>query len=48
VLHAFVVFAPSTASRAGEIWRLRWSDLKDGRVPLRITKNASPRMAWLS
>ena len=49
VLHAFVVFALSTASRAGEIWHLRWSDidLKDGRVLLRITKNASPRMAWL-
>ena len=49
VLHTFVVLALSTAARAGELWNLTWQDvdLKDGRLLFRITKNATPRMAWL-
>jgi integrase len=48
-LHVFVVVALSTAARAGELLKLRWSDvdLKDGRVLFRITKNAQPRAVWL-
>lgn len=49
VLHTFVVLALSTAARAGELRNLTWQDvdLKDGRLLFRITKNATPRMAWL-
>lgn len=49
VLHTFVVLALSTAARAGELWNLKWPDvdLKDGRLLLRVTKNATPRTAWL-
>jgi integrase len=48
-LHAFTVLALSTASRAGELWNLRWSDvdLNEGRLLLRETKNAEPRTAWV-
>jgi len=48
-LHTFTVLALSTASRAGELWNLTWSDvdLKDGRLHLRLTKNAEPRSAWV-
>jgi integrase len=48
-LHAFTVLALSTASRAGELWNLTWSDvdLKEGRLHLRLTKNAEPRSAWV-
>jgi integrase len=48
-LHTFTVLALSTASRAGELWNLKWSDvdLKDGRLLLRETKNAEPRTAWV-
>ena len=44
-----MVLALSTAARAGELWNLTWQDvdLKDGRLLFRITKNATPRMAWL-
>lgn len=39
----------ATASRAGELWNLKWSDvdLKDGRLLLRETKNAEPRTVWV-
>jgi integrase len=49
VLHTFVVLALSTAARAGELLSLKWSDvdLKEGRILLRVTKNATPRTAWL-
>jgi integrase len=49
VLHAFVVLALSTAARAGELWNLKWQDvdLKEGRLLLRVTKNATARTAWL-
>jgi integrase len=49
VLHTFVVLALSTAARAGELWNLKWQDvdLKEGRLLLRFTKNATPRTAWL-
>jgi integrase len=49
VLHTFVVLALSTAARAGELLNLEWRDvdLKEGRLLLRITKNATPRTAWL-
>ena len=49
VLHTFVALALSTAARAGELWNLKWQDvnLKDGRLLLRGTKNATPRTAWL-
>jgi integrase len=48
-LHSFVLIALSTAARAGEIAGLAWRDvdLKDGRLLLRVTKNAEPRAAWL-
>ena len=48
-LHTFTVLALSTASRAGELWNLTWSDvdLKEGRLHLRLTKNAEPRSAWV-
>jgi integrase len=49
VLHTFVVLALCTAARAGELWNLKWQDvdLKEGRLLLRFTKNATPRTAWL-
>jgi integrase len=49
-LHTFTVLALATASRAGELWNLEWSDvdLKAGRLLLRETKNAEPRSAWVS
>lgn len=49
VLHTFVVLALSTAARAGELLNLKWSDvdLKEGRLLLRVTKNSTPRSAWL-
>jgi len=49
VLHTFVVLALSTAARAGELLNLKWQDidLNDGRILLRVTKNAQPRTAWL-
>lgn len=48
-LHLLVVLALSTAARAGELLALTWSDvdLKDGRLLLRVTKNAQPRVVWL-
>lgn len=48
-LHLLVILALSTAARAGELLALTWSDvdLKDGRVLLRMTKNAQPRVLWL-
>ena len=48
-LHTFSVLALATASRAGELWNLSWSDvgLKEGRLLLRKTKNAEPRSAWV-
>ena len=47
-LHTFTLLALSTAARAGELWNLQWRDidLKDGRILLRLTKNAQPRTAW--
>lgn len=49
-LHTFVVLALSTACRAGELLKLEWKDvdLKDGRLLFRETKNATPRVAWIS
>jgi integrase len=48
-LHALAVLALSTAARAGELMGLTWHDvdLKDGRVLLRKTKNAQPRVVWV-
>jgi integrase len=48
-LHTLVVLALSTAARAGELMGLTWRDvdLKDGRVLLRKTKNAQPRVVWV-
>jgi integrase len=49
-LHTFVVLALATASRAGELGtHLYWRDvdLKDGRLFLRRTKNAQPRVVWV-
>ena len=48
-LHTLVVLALSTAARAGEFMSLSWQDvdLKDGRVLLRKTKNAQPRVVWV-
>jgi integrase len=48
-LHALAVLALSTAARAGELMGLTWRDvdLKDGRVLLRKTKNAQPRVIWV-
>jgi integrase len=49
-LHTFVVLALATATRAGELWNLKWSDLdlEAGRMHLQVTKNAQPRTAWVS
>lgn len=49
VLHTFVVLALSIAARAGELRNLTWQDvdLDEGRLLLRVTKNSTPRMAWL-
>lgn len=49
VLHAFVVIALSTACRAGELLRLKWSDvdLKEGKLIFNDTKNGTARAAWL-
>lgn len=49
-LHAFVTVALSTACRAGELQKLRWSDvdLKAGRLVFLETKNATPRTAWVT
>lgn len=49
VLHLFVVTALGTACRAGELLKLRWSDvdLKEGQMLFRDTKNSEPRTAWL-
>ena len=49
VLHTFAVLALSTAARAGELLRLRWSDvdLKEQRLLFRVTKNAEPRAVWI-
>jgi integrase len=49
VLHAFVVLALATAARAGELLALTWhdTDLKEGRLLLRMTKNAQPRTVWV-
>lgn len=43
---------PTIRERAGrfhELLNLKWSDvdLKDGRLLLRVTKNAAPRTTWL-
>jgi integrase len=48
-LHVLAVLALSTAARAGELMGLTWRDvdLKDGRVLLRKTKNAQPRVVWI-
>jgi integrase len=48
-LHLVVMLALTTAARAGEILALTWSDvdLKDGRLLLRRTKNAQPRVVWV-
>ena len=48
-LHTFTLMALSTAARAGELWNLTWRDvdLKEGRLHLRLTKNAQPRTAWV-
>jgi integrase len=48
-LHTFTLVALSTAARAGELWNLTWRDvdLKEGRLHLRLTKNAQPRSAWV-
>jgi integrase len=48
-LHTFSVLALATASRAGELWNLKWCDvdLKDGRLLLRETEHAEPRTAWV-
>jgi integrase len=48
-LHTLTLAALSTAARAGELWTLIWRDvdLKDGRLYLRLTKNAEPRTAWV-
>ena len=48
-LHVLVVMALSTAARVGELMSLSWHDvdLKDGRVLLRKTKNAQPRVVWV-
>lgn len=48
-LHTFTLVALSTAARAGELWNLTWRDvdLKEGRLHLRLTKNAQPRTAWV-
>jgi integrase len=48
-LHLLVVLALSTVARAGELLALTWADvdLKDGRVLLRVTKNAQPRVLWV-
>lgn len=44
------MLALSTAARAGELVALTWRDidLKDGRLLLRVTKNAQPRTAWVN
>jgi integrase len=49
MLHTFVVLALSTAARAGELQNLIWRDveLNEGRLLLRLTKNAQPRTAWV-
>jgi integrase len=48
-LHTLVVLALSTAARAGELMGLSWRDvdLKEGRILLRKTKNAQPRVVWV-
>jgi len=48
-LHLLAVLALTTAARAGELLALEWHDvdLKDGRLLLRVTKNAQPRVVWL-
>lgn len=48
-LHCFVVVALSTACRAGELLKLKWSDVdfKEAQLVFRDTKNAEPRTAWL-
>lgn len=48
-LHTLVVLALSTAARAGELIGLIWHDvdLKEGRILLRKTKNAQPRVIWV-
>jgi integrase len=48
-LHTFVVLALSTAARAGELWNLKWRDvdLEAGRMHLQVTKNGTPRTAWV-
>jgi integrase len=47
-IHLVVMLALTTAARAGEIVGLTWSDvdLKEGRLLLRKTKNAQPRVVW--
>ena len=48
-LHLLVRLALATAARAGELLALIWTDvdLKDGRILLRVTKNAQPRVVWV-
>lgn len=48
-LYCFVIVALSTACRAGELLKLRWSDvdLHEGRLLFRDTKNSESRTAWL-
>jgi integrase len=48
-LHCLVVLALSTAARAGELTHLGWreTDLKEGRLLFRVTKNAEPRVVWV-
>jgi integrase len=50
-LHVLVSLALATAARAGELVKLKWSDVdlgkKDGRLHFRVTKNAQPRTVWV-
>lgn len=48
-LHLVVMLALTTAARAGEIVSLAWGDvdLREGRLLLRKTKNAQPRVVWV-
>ncbi len=49
-LHALATIALATAARVGELLTLAWSDvdLRDGRALLRKTKNAQPRVIYIS
>lgn len=47
-LHTFTLLALSTAARAGELLSLCWRDvdMNEGRLLLRVTKNAQARTTW--